>query len=126
ARGSAVKVIYRLLPHLPDEIAYRVLFAERDLDEVFESQQAMLQSAGHSAAEQNRDRMLRGLAGEVAAARAALAERSNVAVLYVPYADVVRDPVRWSHEISAFLDGLDEVAMAVAVDPSLWRNVKSS
>src|SRR5690349_18862446 len=32
ARGKAVKIIYRLLPHLPPEFEYRVVFMDRDLD----------------------------------------------------------------------------------------------
>ena len=42
ARGKAVKIIYRLLPHLPPHLDYRVLFMERDLNEVYDSQQDML------------------------------------------------------------------------------------
>jgi hypothetical protein len=37
ARGRAVKVIYRLLAHLPAQLDYRVVFMERDMGEVFES-----------------------------------------------------------------------------------------
>src|ERR1700726_4979370 len=47
ARGKAVKIIYRLLPNLPPHLDYRVLFMERDLEEVFDSQQDMLRSAQH-------------------------------------------------------------------------------
>ena len=32
AQGRAVKVIYRLLPHLPPHLQYRVLFMNRDLN----------------------------------------------------------------------------------------------
>jgi hypothetical protein len=116
-RGQAVKVIYRLLHHLPREISYRVLFMERDPTEVFESQQVMLRSKNDPAALQDRDRILSALARELVEAKDWLARRPNMLVLTVPYAEVVRNPFEWSREISNFLDGLDESAMAAAVDP---------
>jgi hypothetical protein len=36
-RGKAVQVIYRLLPHLPAHLDYRVLFMQRNLLEVYDS-----------------------------------------------------------------------------------------
>jgi hypothetical protein len=44
-------------------------------------------------------------------------------VLSVPYAEVVREPLKWSHEVARFLGaGMDEAEMAAAVDPSLHRH----
>ena len=42
ARGKVVKVIHMLVPELPDDRAYRVVFLERDLREVVKSQSTML------------------------------------------------------------------------------------
>jgi hypothetical protein len=75
ARGRAVKVIYRLLPYLPPQVEYRVVFMERDLTEVFESQRAMLRARGDPAADQQGDRLLRALAEELDNARELLAGR---------------------------------------------------
>ena len=44
ARGKAFKMISLLLYQLPTTENYRVLFMERDLDEVLKSQQTMLQN----------------------------------------------------------------------------------
>ena len=38
ARGHCVKIIYRLLYDLPDTLPYRIVFMERNLDEVIASQ----------------------------------------------------------------------------------------
>jgi hypothetical protein len=119
-RGSAVKIIYRLLRYLPGEIEYRVVFLERDLVEVFESQQRMLRSKNDPAALQDRDQILSALSRELLKTREWLAHRPNMQVLTVPYVEVVRDPLKWSHQISRFLDGLDTSAMAAAVDPALF------
>jgi Sulfotransferase domain len=123
ARGRAVKIIYRLLLHLPGELNYKIVFLERDLAEVFESQQEMLRSKNDPAALQNRDRVLSALAAELAKAKEWLADQANMLVLTVPYAEVVRNPLEWSREISRFLDGLDESAMAAAVNPALYRHI---
>jgi hypothetical protein len=123
ARGRAVKIIYRLLRHLPADTAYRVLFLERDVVEVFESQQEMLRSRNDPAALQDRERILSALTEELAKVKAWLARQANMLVLTVPYAEVVNHPLERAREISRFLDGLDESAMAAAVDPALYRHV---
>jgi hypothetical protein len=123
ARGQAVKIIYRLLHHLPGDITCRILFLERDLVEVFESQQEMLRSKNDPAALQNRTRILSALAAELVETKAWLAQHANLQVLTVPYAEVIYHPLEWSRDIARFLDGLDQSAMAAAVDPTLYRHV---
>ncbi len=43
ARGKAVKIVAPLLAALPPDLACRVILCERDLDEVLDSQERMLQ-----------------------------------------------------------------------------------
>ena len=86
-RGKAVKVIYRLLPHLPAQFDYRVVFMERDLEEVFDSQQDMLRSNASPAAGQDRERMVRALAADVKNAKDWLGCQKNIRYLAVPYAE---------------------------------------
>ena len=43
ASGKAVKMIYQLLYDLPPDYDYRVVFMQRDLDEVLASQRSMLE-----------------------------------------------------------------------------------
>jgi hypothetical protein len=120
ARGRAVKIIHRLLVHLPEGFEYRVIFMDRDLAEVFESQREMLAARGHEAASQNEKRVIPALAGEVRAVKEWLASRPGISALAVPYSEVVRDPAHWSGIIARFLGGgLNEAAMAGVVDPAL-------
>ncbi len=126
AQGKAVKIIYRLLPHLPADIAYRVIFMERDLSEVFESQRDMLGESIDADEDEQRDRLISAFSAEIRKAKEWLAQRSNIKVLTVPYTELVNQPAKWSHELSRFLDGgLDESAMAAVVDLSLYRHRKS-
>jgi len=122
ARGRAVKVIYRLLPHLPPHLAYRVIFMNRDLNEVYASQRDMLESRGDPAASQDRS-MIRALANELDAARQWLEQQANLSFIEVPYGELVSQSEVWIPRISRFLDGeLDEHAMAEAIDPTLYRH----
>jgi hypothetical protein len=122
AGGKAVKIIYRLLPHLPPHLEYRVLLMERDLQEVYESQQDMLQAANHPAAAQD-DRIIEVLARELEKARQWLAAQPNIRCLAVSYGELVGAPQRPISAIARFLERtLDEAAMAAVVDPALYRH----
>src|SRR5882757_5861307 len=50
AGGKAVKVIHLLLPHLPADRNYRVIFMVRNLEEVIASQRVMLKQQRRPAA----------------------------------------------------------------------------
>lgn len=119
ARGRAVKIIHRLLAHLPAGFEYRVIFMDRDLADVFASQRDMLVARGDAAADQREAPIVRALAAEVHAVKEWLASRPDTSVLSVPYVGVVRDPSKWCREISHFLGGLNEEAMAGTVHPTL-------
>ena len=123
ARGKSLKVIYRLLRFLPAGIPYRVVLMERDLHEVFDSQRDMLQARGDSAADQSGDRLIAVLAAELEETKNWLLRQSNIGLLEVRYANIIRAPAGQAQELSRFLGGgLDERAMAAAVDPALYRH----
>ena len=55
-KGKAVKIISFLLLHLPAKINYKVIFMERDLDEILASQKKMLQNRGNPMTKLKMDR----------------------------------------------------------------------
>ena len=123
AAGKAVKVIHLLLTELPDDRPYRVVFMRRDLREVVRSQSTMLARSGRAGGGLAPERLMAVYGQQLAAVAAWLAERPNFAVLDVPYAELVAAPAGWVPRIDAFLGGgLDQAAMAAAVDPALHRN----
>jgi len=123
ARGKAVKIVYRLLVRLPPCVGYRIVFMERDLAEAYASQRDMLHAKGDAAASQDGGRLIRAFAAELRATKAWLATQPAMPVLAVPYAEVIREPLAWAREVARFLGGgLDEAAMAAAVDPLLYRH----
>lgn len=119
ARGKAVKIIYRLLWYLPPQFDYRIIFLERDLADVLASQGEMLRARGHSAADQDAKHMLGVFEREIRDTRAWLARQPNMRVLIAPYGEVVAAPKQWTGNVSRFLDGLDENAMAGVIDAGL-------
>jgi len=124
--GHAVKIVAQLLPYLPREEGrlYRVVFTQRDLDEVMASQRVMLARAGREPAESERgDVKLREIFHrQLVRLRGVLAQRPDVDTLFVHYPDVVADPVATAKAVADFVQaGLDAAAMATVVDGQLHR-----
>lgn len=124
--GEAVKIIAQLLPFLPvtEEIQYRIVFVERDMDEILLSQEKMLMDEKKKRKRSPDTFLKSGFFRQVEKVKALLAAR-GVAVLYVQHRDCVNDPSVEAAKINAFLGGhLDEGAMAEVIDPSLYRSRK--
>ncbi|RMH43218.1 MAG: sulfotransferase family protein [Deltaproteobacteria bacterium] len=121
AEGKVVKVISELLPHLPADRTYRVIFMRRRLDEVLASQRRMLQRRGEPLGDDDAMRSL--FARHVERAERFLRDADHMTALYVSYNRLVADPAAQAARVAAFLGGIvDPAAMAAAVDPSLYRN----
>jgi len=120
AKGRAVKVISALLEQLPRDQRYRVVFMRRDISEVMASQREMLARKGKAPGDE--ERMTRLFLKHLSGVEATLASAPQIEVLYVRYADVVRDPHAQASVVNRFLGGdLDEQRMAAMVDPALHR-----
>lgn len=124
ARGKAVKMVSQLLYDLPASEKYRIIFLERDLDEVLVSQEKMLERLGRSAAP--REAMKQSFLVHLERLHDWLRQRRNVAVLRVRYHDLLERARGEAQRVSEFLGGGADVGrMAGAVDPSLYRNRKT-
>lgn len=125
ARGKAVKLVSQILYDLPTTERYRVIFMERDLDEMLVSQEKMLERLGRPAAP--REPMKQAFLGHLEKLRAWLPHQTHLTVLDVRYNELMADPEAQARRISEFLGGrADADAMAAAVDPTLYRNRKPS
>lgn len=127
ARGKVVKVIHMLVPELPDDRSYRVVFLDRDVREVVKSQATMLTRGGKSGSGLPPDRLSAIYTQQLAQVHAWLAARPNFTVLAVRHADLIADPRAQAIRIAAFLaqSGTPTLAldaMTAAVDPTLHRN----
>ena len=123
ARGKAVKMVSQLLYDLPTGEKYRIIFMERDLDEVLASQEKMLERLGRTAAP--REAMRQSFIVHLDRLHEWLRQRPNIEVLRVRYHDLLERPGGEAERVRAFLGGEADVdRMAGAVDPSLYRNRK--
>jgi hypothetical protein len=126
APGRAVKVIHALVARLPEAPAgcrWRVIWMERDLDEVVRSQNALLETLGRTPDDGLPDaRVARILGDQLARAARALDARPDVARLAVAHAGLLADPGATAARVAGFLGvRLDVAAMAKVVDPALHR-----
>ncbi len=122
AGGKAVKVIHLLLPNLPADREYRVIFMRRDLAEVIASQRAMLQRQGRPGAVLPDSKLAEVFEKQLAEVRQWLGQHSNFQVLEVQHRELIASPQTTAERVAAFLGGgLDVVRMAAVVEPGLYR-----
>ena len=123
-RGKAFKMVSQLLFELPSSERYRIIFMERDLDEMLFSQEKMLARLNKPSAP--RAAIDRAFREHLRRVRAWLAGQPNIEVLFVSYNDLVERPEEEAERVSAFLGGnADKESMSKTVDPSLYRNRKT-
>jgi sulfotransferase family protein len=123
-RGKVFKMVSQLLYDLPKSEEYRVIFMERDLDEVLASQEKMLQRLGQRAAP--RDQMKRSYGLHLDKLHRWLGEQSHLEILRVRYNELIQKPDAEAQRVNEFLGGrANTMQMAKTVDPALYRNRKS-
>jgi hypothetical protein len=137
ACAKAVKVVASLLTSLPAGFEYRVIFIDRNMEEIMASQQAMMEHADREQSSDSVDRELaRAFHKRIAEAKRWLEDSGNVHVCYVSHADVFDSPKEVSAVIADFLEATGAIApvvwtkderqrvlsrMAAVVEPDLYR-----
>ena len=121
AKGKVIKIISHLLACLPPELNYKIIFMERDLDEVLASQRKMLVNQGQGEENLSDERLGQIFAQQLRQVKKMLADR-QISTLFLGYQDVLEDPVEISTQLQAFLgNNLDQQAMRDVVDHNLYR-----
>ncbi|HKY05941.1 MAG TPA: sulfotransferase [Blastocatellia bacterium] len=122
ARGKAVKIISKLLKHLPAEHSYRVIFMRRKMEEILASQRQMLIRRGEPVDTVSDQRMAEVFERHLRDVEAWLERQPNIEVIYINYNETLANPSSSIERINNFLgDRLDVIAMAEAVDGTLYR-----
>jgi hypothetical protein len=122
AEGKAVKVISQLLLSLPQGRNYKVIFMERPLPEVLASQDEMLKRRG-STEFVDSARLTSAFRDHMREVIDWLEHRSDIPICRVGYRKVLGDPTGSAKAVRDFLNiDLNVEAMALVVDPSLYRN----
>src|SRR5690348_5840512 len=127
AEGKVVKIISALLPSLPKQFEYRVLFMCRPLEEVISSQNRMLERLGKEVPSTPTSAVIAAFEEHLKKIRLWLNQQSNIAVLYVDYLAVLHSPREQVDRICAFLKReLDVNAMIGQIEQSLHREKSAS
>ncbi|MBX3748110.1 MAG: alkaline phosphatase family protein [Verrucomicrobiae bacterium] len=122
ARGRAVKIVAPLLTSLPASQQYRVLFIERDLDEILDSQAAMLRRQNLPPAA-DPDAIRFSYLRLLAQVTAWMEHRRDMDTLFLRHSDLLRNPAGEVDRIRSFLGAhLDAGRMIAAIDPALHRS----
>ncbi len=120
AEGQGVKVIAQLLPRLPRQLSYRVIFMQRPLEEVVASQHKMLKHLGKKGGKLNDEQLSQTYVKQLNNIQRLIECNPQFSVLYVDYNQALSEPVTVAKQVNEFLDGqLDEAGMASAVMPDL-------
>ena len=126
ARGKVIKIVAPLVTALPPGLACRVILCERDLDEVLDSQDRMLERRNqlHDVTTTRRRQMLKEeFARSVARVKAMLEQRPSTGLLVIEHSDAISDPRATAAKVNNFLGGGFDVAkMAAVIEPALYRN----
>lgn len=127
AQGKSVKIISALLEYLPEDYYYRVLFMQRNMDEILASQNKMLVDRGERTDKVSDEQMAQLYEDHLQKVGAWLEKQNNFRVLYVNYNRLLQDPTEPLAQISKFLDKSVKVdEMAKVIDSNLYHQRKSS
>jgi len=132
AEGRVVKVISMLLTLLPSKHRYRVIFMQRPIEQVADSQFRMVARRRHRDEEagvpiEERSAMEKRLRTHLEWITEHLRTSPNIELLEVDYPTLVADPGAWVGRIAEFAGRPDADAetlarMAAAVRPALHRS----
>jgi len=127
AEGKAVKIISWLLPNLPKEHHYRIIFMCRPLEEIVASQNHMLERLGKEVPKTPTAEVIAAFEKHLGQIRSWLGQQPNIGVLYVDYPAVLKAPEEHASKICTFLGKeLDISAMVGQIEHSLHREKSAS
>jgi hypothetical protein len=122
ARGKAVKIISALLPMLPDDHAYKIIFMRRKINEILASQRKMLINRGEDPDAVDEDEMRTLFEKHLLKIERWLENRPNVDYITIDYNRLLSDPRPCLNQIDSFLGNrLALDPMAAVIDPGLYR-----
>lgn len=127
AKDKGVKVIAQLLKYLPMNYRYKIIFMERDVYEVVQSQQRMLQRDGKKVrTDVLPTNLISAYQKTLRDVKKWAEERPNVEIQYVRYAEIVEQPFMAAMQINDFLGGqLRPEQMVSVIDAKLYRERKT-
>jgi len=125
AQGQVVKIIAQLLPYLSPDYHYRIIFLQRDLEEVLQSQQTMLKQLNTK--KRNPAQLRQIYTQQLTRLATWLAQQDHIALLPLDHHAVLKQPLVIAQQLHTFLACPFDVSSATTViDQQLYRARKLS
>ncbi|MBL0329894.1 MAG: alkaline phosphatase family protein [Bacteroidetes bacterium] len=125
-QNKVVKVIAQLLQFLPANYQYKVVFMEREMEEVIQSQQIMLGKKADVEKKVYPTSLADTFKKQLEKTQSWIKNHPQFEVTFISYSDVIQNPQEIAENLSLFLDSeLNIEKMVQAVDRNLYRNKKS-
>jgi len=122
AENKAVKIVSHLLTGLPDTFYYKIIFMQRDLQEIIESQNKMLIRLNADTKTPDLFSIRKMYIKHLAESQEWLKNTKNLDHLFVSFNKLLESPSEHAEKICSFLEeNLSIEKMAAAVNPSLYR-----
>jgi hypothetical protein len=122
AGGKTVKVISALLEYLPAEYSYKVIFMEREIQEILASQRKMLARRNETTAGDD-GQMAEKFRTHLSAIKPWLARQPHMEVMYISYNAMMADPEPHCRRVIEFTGlPLDLERMLSVPNARLYRN----
>lgn len=122
ADDKVIKIVPKYLTFLPTEHKYKILFIERNLAEVVQSQKLMLQNAGGKSPNEYPDFHITKYQEHLDEIKRWLMQQENIHVIFFDYKEVIDHPEKQIKRIVVFLEmNMNTEEMLGVVDPALYQ-----
>lgn len=122
AAGKTVKVVSHLLQNLPMRYKYKIVFMERDINEVITSQSKMLQNLGKLPQQATHFNLEQSYIDTNERVKQWLEDKPNIEVLYIDYNKTLEQPENTIEQLNLFFNrNLNTEKMIQVIDKSLYR-----
>ena len=119
--GQVIKVVAPLIPSLPQGVNYKVIFMNRNMDEILKSQTSMLDRLKKEAGDIDDQTLAEIFKSHIHVAIHLLKAHGH-SIMLANYHEIVKDPVPTANIICKFLGrDLNQKQMISAVLPDLYR-----
>lgn len=129
AKGKAVKIISSLLEYLPGSNEYKIIFMNREMEEILASQEQMLQRLGKPHQGSNNDRLGSIYQKHLNQISSWLSNQKNMAVININYNQTIENPELTSKNVAEFIGtplNISNMMRAVYQDLYHHKNAKIS
>jgi hypothetical protein len=122
AQGKAIKVLYHLLKALPETLHYKVIFMQRPLNEVMQSQDRMLAGLGRDDIAPASAELAMTFAQQLDDTLSWASEQSYIELWQCDYPQLIEGPTHTLQELARFLETeLSLETLKQTIEPNLYR-----